>query len=128
MTTKLKDGLFLGDLDSAADYEFLCANKVTHVVNCCGREAGNPWEGAAGGAGAGRIEYLTYAWPASGDVPILDESNRVLDDLYAFIEEASEAGEAALIHCTDGHSRAAFAAAVYLMLKYRWCVHAAHHF
>ena len=118
MTTKLKDGLFLGDLDSAADYDFLVANKITRVVNCCGREAGNPWEGAAGGAG--RIEYLTYAWPATGDVPILDESNRVLDDLYAFLEEAAEAGEGALIHCTDGLSRAAFAVSVYLMLKYRW--------
>ena len=73
--------------------------------------------GAGGGGALSRIEYLTYAWPEAGTVAILDDSNRVLDDLYAFLEEAAAAGEGALIHCSDGLSRAAFAAAVYLMLK-----------
>ena len=110
MATKIKDGLFLGDAETAADYEVLAANKVTRVVNCCGREAANAWEGVApagggfGGAAGGRIEYLTYAWPEAGNVPILDDSNRVLDDLYAFLEEAAAAGEGALIHCSDGLS------------------------
>jgi protein-tyrosine phosphatase len=45
---------------------------------------------------------------------------RVLDEIFGIIEEALEVGESVLIHSIDGASRAAFAAAVYFILKYRW--------
>ena len=34
MATKIVDGLFLGDLESAHDVDFLVSNKVTHIINC----------------------------------------------------------------------------------------------
>lgn len=103
-----------GDYDTAQDLEFLAANKITRVVNCAGRELPNVWERSG-------VRYLTFYWPEAGSLVIFDDSNSVLDDLYAFVEEAHEAGESVLVHCTDGLSRAAFAASVYFMLKYRWC-------
>ena len=62
MATKIKDGLFLGDIETAADYEFLAANKVTRVVNCCGREAANAWEDVspAGGGFGSRRGYFGF--------------------------------------------------------------------
>ncbi len=115
MAAKLKDGLFLGDFETAQDMEFIMANKITRIINCAGREVGNMWDRSG-------VKYLTYFWPETGNCVIFDESNAVLDEIYGTIEEALEAHEAVLIHSIDGASRACFCAAVYFILKYRWCV------
>lgn len=44
MAVKLKDGLFLGDYESAQDYDFIVTNKITRIINCAGREVQNGWE------------------------------------------------------------------------------------
>lgn len=137
MAAKLKDGLFLGDFETAQDMEFILANKITRIINCAGREVcsccsgvffagkqsysvvcparqvGNMWDRSG-------VKYLTYFWPENGNCIIFDESNAVLDEIYGTIEEALENHEAVLIHSVDGASRACFCAAVYFILKYRW--------
>jgi len=37
------------------DLEFVVANKVTHVINCAGRQVKNHWEPIG-------VRYLTYFW------------------------------------------------------------------
>jgi len=87
---KLREALFLGDFEAAHDLEFIIANKISRVINCAGRELTNPFERSG-------LRYLTYYWPQSGNCVIFDESNAVLDEIYSFIEEALDAGEAVLI-------------------------------
>ena len=41
---KIKDGLFAGDEFAAQDLEFVVANKVTHIINCAGKQVPNHWE------------------------------------------------------------------------------------
>lgn len=60
--TKIKDGLFMGDfaaahvpLHATQDYEWVCMNQVTHIINCCGREVENAFEQQG-------IRYLTFPW------------------------------------------------------------------
>jgi len=112
-------GLLAGDFETAQDLEFIIANKITRIINCAGREIANAWERSG-------IRYLTFFWPEAGNCVIFDDSNSVLDDLYAFVEEALDVGESVLVHSTDGQSRACFCSAVYFMLKYKWCVLHAH--
>ena len=38
---RLIDGLFLGDIHASSDINFLVLNKVTHLVNCAGKEMPN---------------------------------------------------------------------------------------
>lgn len=52
---KIKDGLFIGDSFAAKDLEFVVANKVTRVINCCGRQVTNQWTNIG-------VDYLTYHW------------------------------------------------------------------
>lgn len=113
MAAKIKDGLFLGDYETAQDLDFILANKITHIICCAGRELANCWERSG-------VKYLTYYWPENGNCIVFDEANAVLDEIYVFIEEAIEKGESVLVHSTDGVSRASFCCAVYFMLKYRW--------
>ena len=74
---KIKDGLFIGDEFAAQvsatrylyeiiqDLEFVMANKVTHVINCAGRQVPNHWEAIG-------VVYLKFNW--------LDQENQVLFD------------------------------------------------
>ena len=84
-------------------------------MGCCRGQVGNMWDRSG-------VKYLTYFWPENGNCIIFDESNAVLDEIYGTVEEALENHEAVLIHSVDGCSRACFCAAVYFILKYRWCV------
>ena len=52
---KIKDGLFLGDQYSAQDLEFLAVNKISHIVNCAGRQLKNQWTSVG-------VKYLTFYW------------------------------------------------------------------
>lgn len=38
---KIKDGLFIGDEFAAFDAEFVVANKVSHIINCAGKQIPN---------------------------------------------------------------------------------------
>ncbi len=46
MAAKLKDGLFLGDFETAQDMEFIMANKISRIINCAGREVRTVRRGA----------------------------------------------------------------------------------
>ena len=62
---KIKDGLFIGDEFAAQDLEFVMANKVTHIINCSGRQVPNHWEAIG-------VFYLKFNW--------MDQENQVLFD------------------------------------------------
>jgi hypothetical protein len=40
---------------SVKDLEFVVANKVTHIINCAGRQIQNHWETIG-------VAYLTFFW------------------------------------------------------------------
>ena len=75
---KVKDGLFMGDKFAAQvnelifiiknnnlkDFEFVISNKITHIINCAGREMSNVWENAG-------IAYLTFPWVESDSQVII---------------------------------------------------------
>lgn len=44
------------------DLEFVVANKVTHIINCAGKQVQNHWEPIG-------VAYLTFFW--------LDQDNQV---------------------------------------------------
>jgi len=66
---KIKDGLFIGDEFAAQvspqsslkyafvikDLEFVMANKVSHIINCSGRQVPNHWEAIG-------VVYLKFNW------------------------------------------------------------------
>ena len=38
---RIIDGLFLGDIHASSDLNFLVLNKISHLINCAGREVQN---------------------------------------------------------------------------------------
>jgi protein-tyrosine phosphatase len=109
----LSDGFFIGDRDAAEDLKFFMENKVTRVINCCASAIDNHWESVG-------ITYLNYCWSDEETQVILDDDDRVVNDVFTFCEEAVERGEGILVQSFRGQSRAACVLAAYFMKKYRW--------
>lgn len=91
----------------------MVANKVTHIVNCAGKQIGNFWESIG-------IVYLTFFWQDSENQTLFDKHDKTTKQIYDFIEAAARKSESILVHSVKGQSRAASVLACYLMRKYRW--------
>ena len=115
---KLKDGIFFGDETAACDLDFIIANKVSGIINCCGREVPNHFQSLG-------VEYLTYNWADNDSQIILDIRNIVVSDAVDFIDGSLEVGESVLIHSFRGRSRCITLMTAYLMQKYSWSLNKA---
>ena len=105
---KVKDGLFIGDELAAQDFEFTISNKVTHVINCSGKQIRNYWEHLG-------IKYLTFNWYDHDHQVVLDNSDKNSEAIFNFIEEAQEDAESCLVHSVRGQNRAATVLCAYFM-------------
>jgi len=110
---RVKDGLFIGNEAASQDEEAITDNKVTRIVNCCGKQVSNVF-GHLG------VKYLTYNWIDGPTQVILDPSDKVITAVYNFVEEALEQGDGVLIHSFFGNSRSICLVSAYLMKRYRW--------
>lgn len=110
---KIKDGLFIGDSFAAQDQEFVVANKVTHIINCAGKQVPNHWEGRG-------VVYLTFQWLDLENQIIFDQKDTTTKAIYDFIENAIKKYESVLVHSVRGQSRSSSVLAAYFMRKYRW--------
>lgn len=95
------------------DLEFIVANKVTHIVNCAGRQVSNMWEHIG-------IAYLTFNWLDQENQILFDAQGKVTDQIFDFIESATATAQSVLVHSVRGQSRSSCVLATYIMRKYRW--------
>ncbi|CAK0825961.1 unnamed protein product [Prorocentrum cordatum] len=121
---KVKDGLFLGDLDASRDLQSAVEAKVTRVVNCCGQEVPDAQrgQGQRGPRTPNRWEiagvlYLTYRLAGRR---VLDADGATINEVFDFVEGALQKEEGVLIHSSLGESRSCCIMLAYLMRKYRW--------
>lgn len=91
----------------------MVANKVTHIINCAGRQVPNHWEGRG-------VVYLTFQWLDVESQTIFDPKDNTTKAIYDFIESAIKKYESVLVHSVRGQSRASSVLAAYFMRKYRW--------
>jgi len=111
---KVKDGVFVGDESAAADKDFFIENKVTHCINCCVQTLHNLWEVALG------VKYLNYRWFDSETQVLLDTKDKVIDEVFEFLEQALDQGGSVLIHSVHGQSRSCCLTTAYLMRRHGW--------
>jgi protein-tyrosine phosphatase len=112
MAAKIKDGLFIGDADSAGDAEFLDLNKIVNLGNLSAREVPNRFS-------AHGLVYLSLNWQDHNDFVLFDQSFSSVIDIVSFVDDSLKHGQSVLLFSTRGVGRCAVAACVYLMYKYR---------
>lgn len=110
------DGFFIGDRDSAEDIKLFHENKVTRVINCAADAIDNYWEAAG-------VSYLNYSFKDEESQVILDDDDKVANEVFNFIEEAVAKGEGVLVQSFRGQSRSCVVLAAYMMKKYQWSLH-----
>lgn len=110
---KVKDGLFLGDQYSSQDLEFLAVNKISHIVNCAGRQLQNQWTTVG-------VKYLTFYWLDDDRQLLFDDMDQVAIEIQNFIDEAASDFYGILVHSIRGQSRACCVICIYLMQKFNW--------
>lgn len=54
---RLCDGIYLGDMYSGKDLNFIVAHKITHIINCAGKELENDKVVSRLG-----LKFLTFYW------------------------------------------------------------------
>jgi protein-tyrosine phosphatase len=122
MSSKIKDGLFMGDVDAAQDAEFLQLNGITHIINCVPREVPNVFQQSLG---------LVYTACDLGEVlqrPFFDLQSREFMGLIQAIDRSLERTDSVLVHSMDGLCRSPSVMIGYLMVKYCWGLDKAHEF
>ena len=110
---KIKDGIFLGDQYSPQDLEFLAVNKISHIVNCAGRQLQNQWTQVG-------VKYLTFYWLDDDRQLLFDENDQVAAEILNFLDEAQIEHYGILVHSIRGQSRACCVMCIYLMMKFNW--------
>lgn len=118
---KVKDGLFVGTREAAADHDFLLETKITRIINCAGHSVANSWDNLG-------VKYLTFKWTDTDRQIILDDGDAVANEVFQFVEEGLLNSEGVLIHSVYGHSRSYCLAAAYLMKKFRWSLQITHEY
>lgn len=122
MSSKIKDGLFMGDVDAAQDAEFLQLNGITVIVNCVPREVPNVFQQSLG------LVYTACDLPEVLERPFFDLQNREFMGLIQLIDRALERTDSVLVHSLDGLCRSPSLMIGYLMAKYMWGLDKAHEF
>lgn len=98
---------------AASDFEFVVSNKVSRIVNCAGRQVQNQWTHMG-------VQYLNYFWMDNESQILFDNSDRISNEIFCFIDEAMVNYESVLVHSVKGQSRSSCAIATFLMQKYKW--------
>ncbi|ETV97909.1 hypothetical protein H310_09228 [Aphanomyces invadans] len=121
MSTKINNGLFMGDIDAAQDSEFLSLNGIEFIVNCVPREVPNVFESEG-------IRYFACDMAEQPEGILFDLRNADFVDLIDFIDHAVQSSLSLLVHSLDGMSRSPCVMMAYLMSKYHWSLDKAYEY
>ncbi|KAG1699802.1 hypothetical protein DVH05_012694 [Phytophthora capsici] len=122
MSSKIKDGLFMGDMDAAQDADFLQLNGIAHIINCVPRQIPNIFQQSLG------LSYTACDLDEVLRRPFFDLKNRDFMQIVQLIDRALERTESVLVHSLTGINRSPSIMIGYLMVKYCWGLDKAHEF
>ncbi|KAL7682533.1 putative Dual specificity phosphatase, protein-tyrosine phosphatase [Plasmopara halstedii] len=122
MSSKIKDGLFMGDIDAAQDADFLQLNGIMHIVNCVPRQMPNIFQQSLG------LSYTACNLEETLHRPFFDLKNREFGHIIQLIDRALDNTESVLVHSLNGFNRSPSIMIGYLMVKYCWGLDKAHEF
>ncbi|EAS07396.2 dual specificity phosphatase domain protein (macronuclear) [Tetrahymena thermophila SB210] len=113
---KIKDGLFIGDINSPNERDFLVSNKITCIVNCAASQI-KPINLNLG------IKFISFDWLDNDDQIIIDDNNENMSLIYEFMSRAYENCESVLVCSVRGQSRALTVITAFLMKRYQWSLY-----
>ncbi|CAD8096738.1 unnamed protein product [Paramecium sonneborni] len=108
ISSRILDGIFIGNYIPLQEEQYLNINQITHIVNCSAQEIKAP----------PNLKVLNYHWKDEDNQIIITIENLI--QITTFVERAIKQGESALFCCLNGQSRSLTALIGYLMYRYKW--------
>ena len=111
--SKIRDGLFIGDMRAGINLDLLMQFKISHLINATGMQLPYSFESIG-------IKYLTIPW---GENPPKDSTvitDKIVSDIISFIDASHKNGEGLLGFSFNGKNRICAVIILYLMSKFHW--------
>ena len=111
--SKIRDGLFIGDMRAGINLDLLMQFKISHLINATGMQLPYSFESIG-------IKYLTIPW---GENPPKDSTvitDKIVSDIISFIDDSHKNGEGLLGFSFNGKNRICAVIILYLMSKFHW--------
>eukprot|EP01064_Diplonema_japonicum_P006881 TRINITY_DN146_c1_g1_i1.p1 TRINITY_DN146_c1_g1~~TRINITY_DN146_c1_g1_i1.p1 ORF type:complete len:211 (+),score=59.27 TRINITY_DN146_c1_g1_i1:51-635(+) len=104
--------VFVGNHTAAADMRMLRENGISHIVNCQDTTTTNYHEGKPG------FYYKRFPvsyWRTVPNINTAEVAKAYFEDVFKWVEEATNQGQSVLIHCLAGAHRAGTTGTAFLM-------------
>ena len=111
--SKIRDGLFIGDMRAGINLDLLMQFKISHLINATGMQLPYSFESIG-------IKYLTIEWAEN---PLKDKTvitDKIVSDIISFIDDSHVNGEGLLGFSFNGKNRICVVIILYLMSKFHW--------
>ena len=113
--SKIRDGIFIGDIKAGSNQDLLDQFKISHIINV----SGNPLPYSIEDTD---IKYFQINWPEN---PNLNEKNKIItqnqiSEIVEFIDDSIINGEGLLGFSLNGKNRICVVVILYLMKKFKW--------
>ncbi|KAL0237645.1 hypothetical protein PCE1_001039 [Barthelona sp. PCE] len=109
---RVLDGIHIGGLASSQRADFIFANCITHIINCCSDDVPNNFAQFG-------IQYLSFSWNREVATDLFEE--KTVLKIVEFIDSAIRGSGTVLIHSVEGHGRCIACLVAYMGATLNWC-------
>ena len=111
--SKIRDGLFMGDIIAGTTLDIVFEFKISHMINTCSSQVPPQFQSIG-------VKYLNLAWPEhpSLNLPLIRDD--LVNKIVNFIDGCLRNGDGLMIYSYKGQNRCCAVILIYLMKKYFW--------
>ena len=111
--SKIRDGLFMGDIIAGTTLDIVFEFKISHMINTCSSQVPSQFQSIG-------VKYLNLAWPEhpSLNLPLIKDD--LVNKIVNFIDGCLRNGDGLMIYSYKGQNRCCAVILIYLMKKYFW--------
>jgi hypothetical protein len=111
--SKIRDGLFIGDIISGTTLDIVFEFKISHMINTASGQVPSQFQSIG-------IKYLNLNWPENPSINLPIIKDDVVAKIVNFIDYCEKNGDGLLIYSVKGINRCCVIIFIYLMKKYYW--------
>ena len=111
--SKIRDGIFIGDMRAGINLDLLMQFKISHVINATGMKLPYTFESIG-------IKYLTIEWSENPPEETSVINNEIVSKIISFVDDAHNNGEGLFGFSFHGKNRICVVIILYIMTKFRW--------
>ena len=109
--TRIKDGIYISDINIINNSNFMYTFKITHIINVSG-------ENFVCNLGGLSFQIINISWEESPNQNLFDPEFIIPTEIENFIDDSINSGEGLLIYSKKGIDRACIIIIIYFIKKF----------